>query len=121
MDGSSLRELGKDLLAEKEYERALAMFAEAVRQNPADHRARMAAARCLLALHERERAVLAWYACAEGLLRRDYLLSAIAACKLALEVSPTERLVLDTLARVHARAVREAQGKTRVPPPHAPE
>ena len=46
MNESSLRELGMDLLEERQFERALAVFAEAVRRVPADHRSRMMAARC---------------------------------------------------------------------------
>ena len=84
---SHLRELGMDLLEEKQFEKALAVFSEAVRRVPADHRSRMMAARCLSELGEKERAVTALHACAEGLLKRDYLLSAIAACKMALQLS----------------------------------
>lgn len=118
---SSLRELGKDLLEEGQLERALAVCAEAVRRSPADHRARMMAARCLAGMGERERAATALHACAEGLLRRDYLLSAIAACKLALDLIPGDRRLRDTLVRIHARAVRSAPGKAVVPPPLPPE
>ncbi|XXF75963.1 cyclic nucleotide-binding domain-containing protein [Myxococcaceae bacterium GXIMD 01537] len=121
MNDSSLRELGQDLLEERQFERALAVFAEAVRRVPADHRSRLLAARCLAELGERERAVTVYHACAEGLLRRDYLLSAMAACKLALELAPQERRVRDTLVRLHSRAVRSAPGRARVPPPLPPE
>ena len=107
----SLRELGMDLIEERQFERALAVFAESVRRRPADHRSRMLAARCLAELGERERAVTAYHACAEGLLRRDYLLSAMAACKLALEMAPQERRLKDTLVRIHARAARNAPGR----------
>jgi len=117
----SLRELGMDLLEDHQFERALGVFAEAVRRTPEDHRSRMMAARCLASLGERERAVTALHACAEGLLRRDYLLSAIAACRQALELSPAEKRVRETLSRIHARAVRAAPGRARVPPPLPPE
>lgn len=117
----SLRELGMDLIEDRQFERALAVCAETVRRNPADHRARMMAARCLAELGEKERAVTALHACAEGLLRRDYLLSAIAACKLALTWNPNERRIRDTLVRIHARAARAAPGKATVPPPLPPE
>src|SRR6218665_2611812 len=93
MNESSLRELGLDLLEDRQFERALAVFAEAVRRLPADHRSRMLAARCLSELGERERAVTVYHARAAGLLRRDYLLSAMAACKLGLELAPQERRV----------------------------
>lgn len=121
MSGSSLRELGQDLFADGQYERALGVFAEAVRRQPADHRARMLAAKCYEKLREAERAVSVLHACAEGLLRRDYLLSAVAACKQALALSPKEKRLRDTLSRVHARAERVAQGKAQVPPPLPPE
>ncbi|WP_163996787.1 cyclic nucleotide-binding domain-containing protein [Pyxidicoccus caerfyrddinensis] len=121
MNESSLRELGMDLIEERQFERALAVFAEAVRRVPADHRSRMLAARSLAEMGERERAVTAYHACAEGLLRRDYLLSAMAACKQALDLSPNERRLKDTLIRVHARAVRNAPGRAAVPPPLPPE
>ena len=121
MNESSLRELGMDLFEERQFERALAVFAEAVRRVPADHRSRMLASRCLAELGERERAVTAYHACAEGLLRRDYLLSAMAACKLALELSPNERRLRETLFRMHSRAARSAPGRAAVPPPLPPE
>ncbi|MBN1205201.1 MAG: cyclic nucleotide-binding domain-containing protein [Myxococcaceae bacterium] len=121
MSESSLRELGMDLLEERQFERGLAVFAESVRRTPADHRSRMLAARCLAELGERERAVTAYHACAEGLLKRDYLLSAMAACKLALELAPQERRLKDTLVRIHARAARNAPGRASVPPPLPPD
>lgn len=121
MNQSSLRELGMDLLEERQFERALAVFAEAVRRQPADHRSRMLASRCFAELGEKERAVTGLHACAEGLLRRDYLLSAMAACKQALDLIPTERRLKETLSRIHARAVRSAPGKASVPPPLPPE
>ncbi len=121
MSQSSLRELGMDLLEDRQFERALGVFAEAVRRNPEDHRSRMQAARCLTELGEKERAVTALHACAEGLLKRDYLLSAMAACKLALQISPQERRLRDTLARVHARAARATHKRAAVPPPLPPE
>jgi CRP-like cAMP-binding protein len=110
-----------DLLEERQFERGLAVFAESVRRRPADHRSRMLAARCLAELGERERAVTAYHACAEGLLRRDYLLSAMAACKLAMELAPQERRLKDTLARIHARAARNVPGRASVPPPLPPD
>lgn len=116
MSGASLRDLGEDLFAEGKFEQALKAFAETVRRIPADHRSRMFAARCLMRMGERERAVLVLHACAEGLLRRDFLLSAMAACKLALDLSPKERLIHETLARIHARAVKTASGRAQVPP-----
>lgn len=116
-----LRELGSDLYADAQYERALAIFAEAVRRRPADHRSRMLASRCLAKLGQKERAVSALHACAEGLLRRDYLLSAMAAVRLGLELTPNEKRLKETLARIHARAARAAPGKARVPPPLPPE
>lgn len=121
MNDSSLRELGLDLLEDRQFERALAVFAEAVRRVPADHRSRLMSARCLAELGERERAVTAYHACAEGLLRRDYLLSAMAACKLGLELAPQERRLRDTLVRLHARAARNVAGRASVPPPLPPE
>lgn len=118
---SHLRELGLDLLDEQQFDKALAVFAEAVRRVPADHRSRMLAARCLSELGEKERAVTALHACAEGLVKRDYLLSAIAACKQALTLSPNEKRLKDTLSRIHSRAARAVGGKAAVPPPLPPE
>ncbi|MBX5482532.1 MAG: cyclic nucleotide-binding domain-containing protein [Myxococcaceae bacterium] len=117
----ALRELGVDLFEDGQFERALGVFAEAVRRAPADHRARMLAAQCFAKLGEHERAVTALHTCAEGLLRRDYLLSAIASIKLALELSPAERRLKDTLLRIHARAARNVPGRAQVPPPLPPE
>jgi CRP-like cAMP-binding protein len=121
MNPSSLRELGMDLFAERQFERALSIFAEAVRRTPADHRSRMLAGRCFAELGEKERAVTALHACAEGLLKRDYLLSAIAACKIALDIGPNEKRLRDSLIRIHARASRAAPGRAAVPPPLPPE
>lgn len=117
----SLRELGMDFVADGNWERALGVFAEAVRRVPADHRARMLAARCYAKLGENERAVAVLHACAEGLLRRDYLLSAIAACRQALPLAPREKRIRETLARIHARAARVIGGRAAGPPPLPPE
>jgi CRP-like cAMP-binding protein len=121
MNPSSLRDLGVDLLEERQFDRALAFFAEAVHRRPADHQSRTLAATCLAGLGEKERAVIALHACAEGLLRRGYLLSAIAACKRALELNTNEKRVQETLLRIHARAIRAAPGKAAIPPPLPPE
>lgn len=121
MSESSLRELGMDLIEERQFERGLAVFAESVRRRPADHRSRMLAARCLAELGERERAVTVYHACAEGLLKRDYLLSSMAACKLGLELAPQERRLKETLVRLHARAARNVPGRASVPPPLPPD
>lgn len=121
LNTSSLRELGLDLMQEREFLKALGVFAETVHRQPSDHRSRVLAARCYVEIGERERAVMALHACAEGLLARDFLLSATAACKLALELNPHERMVLETLKRVHARAVRTAPGRAAIPPPAPPE
>ncbi|MBX7101165.1 MAG: cyclic nucleotide-binding domain-containing protein [Myxococcaceae bacterium] len=121
MSGSSLRELGLDLLEDGNLERALGAFAESVKRQPADHRSRMLAARCLEKLGEAERAVTVLHACAEGLLKRDYLLSAIAAVKRGLTLAPGEKRLHDALHRVHARAARTAPGRAQVPPPLPPE
>lgn len=117
----SLRELGLDFVADGNWERALGVFAEAVRRQPRDHRARMLAARCYQKMGEAERAVAVLHACAEGLLRRDYLLSAIAACLQALPMAPKEKRIRETLARIHARAARVVGGRAGGPPPLPPE
>lgn len=121
MSASSLRELGQDLFDDGNTERALGAFAEAVRRQPRDHRARMLAAKCFEKLGEPERAVTVLHACAEGLLKRDYLLSAMAAVKQGLLLAPSEKRLQDALLRIHARAARSAQGRAFVPPPLPPE
>jgi CRP-like cAMP-binding protein len=121
MSGSSLRELGLDLIADQQWEKALGVFAEAVRRQPGDHRSRVLAARCYEKLSEPERAVTVLHACAEGLLRRDYLLSGMAACKQALLLSPNEKRLQETLGRIHSRAARTASGRAAGPPPLPPE
>lgn len=113
---NSLREQGQELLAQGNWEFALAVLAEAVRRRPSDHRARLMAAQCLTELGERERAVTVLHIAAEGLLARDYLLSAIGACKQALRINPVEKRLRETLKKVHARASSAAQGKPPVPP-----
>lgn len=118
---SSLRELGQDLIADGNWERALGVFAEAVKRQPADYRSRMLAAQCYEKLGERERAVTVLHACAEGLLKRDYLLSAIAACRQAWPLAPKEKRLQETLVRIHARASKVTMGKASVPPPLPPE
>ncbi len=117
----SLRELGLDFVAEGNWERALAVFAEAVHRRPNDHRARMLAAQCYAKLGEQERAVAVLHACAEGLLRRDYLLSAIAACRQSRAFAPKEKRITETLARIHSRAAKSVVGRASVPPPLPPE
>lgn len=117
----SLRELGQDFIDGGDWERALAVFAEAVRRQPSDHRARMLGARCYSKLGEAERAVTVLHACAEGLLKRDYLLSAIAACRQAMSIAPKQKRLQETLARIHARAARALSGRAQVPPPLPPE
>lgn len=110
-----------DFVADENWGRALGVFAEAVRRQPADHRSRMLAARCYQKMGEAERAVAVLHACAEGLLKRDYLLSAIAACRQALPMAPKEKRIRETLSRIHARAARVIGGRAGGPPPLPPE
>jgi CRP-like cAMP-binding protein len=79
------------------------------------------ASRCYQELAQPERAVGVLHACAQGLLRRDFLLSATAALKQALQILPEDKRVLDTLLEIHARAVRTASGRAAVPPPLPPQ
>jgi CRP-like cAMP-binding protein len=118
---AGLRELGVDLLEDGNAERALGVFAEAVRRDSSDYRSRMLGARAYATLGESERAVMVLHACAEGLLRRDYLLSAIVACRQALPLAPKEKRIHETLGRIHARAARQTIGKAVVPPPMPPQ
>lgn len=113
----SLFELGTAALKQGHAERALGLLAEAVRRRSSDHRARLAAARAMAEMGERERALLVLNAAAEGLLRRDYLLSAILAVKLALRFNPAEKMLKDTLRKLHARAVEVAAKAAETPPP----
>jgi CRP-like cAMP-binding protein len=113
----SLREQGQELLSQHQFEPALALLAEAVRRTPTDHRSRLLAARCMVELGERERAVTVLHTTAENLLGRDYLLSAIAACKQALRLNPVEKRLKETLRRIHARASAHAPGKASGAPP----
>ncbi len=117
----SLRELGLDFIGDQQWERALGIFAEAVRRHPEDHRSRMFAARCYEKLGETERAVTVLHSCAEGLLKRDYLLSAIAACRQALPMAPRERRIRECLERIHSRAAKGGVGRAGGPPPLPPE
>ncbi len=117
---SALRRRGEQSFQDEDWERALAHYAELVRLAPGDHQARFRAARCLLRLGEMERAVTAYHAAAEGLLKKGYLLSSIAACKEAMRVNPGEKRVRETLERIHARAVAEV-GRFSVPPPLPPD
>jgi CRP-like cAMP-binding protein len=117
----ALRRRGNDFFTAEDWEQALACYAELVRLDPGDHRSRFRASRCLLNLGERERAVTAYHAAAEGLLGKGYLLSAMAACKEALRVNPGEKRVKDTLRRIHGRAATAATGRSPVPPPLPPD
>jgi CRP-like cAMP-binding protein len=117
----ALRELGLDFMADANFERALGVFSEAVRRTPADHRSRMWAARCYAKMGETERAVSVLQTCSEGLLKRDYLLSAIGACRQALHLAPNEKRIVETLLRIHARAARVLGGRALGPPPLPPE
>lgn len=114
-----LFESGLSALKSGHAEVALAQLAEVVRLKPSDHRARLMAARAMGEMGEPERAMLALHAAAEGMLRRDYLLSSILAIKLALRFNPAEKLLKKTLAEIHARArvVTLQQAEAPKPPP----
>ena len=117
---AKLSEDGTKAFREGRFEEALGMLAESVRRTPGDHRSRILAGRCLGQLGERERALTVLHTSAEGLLRRDYLLSAILAAKLALRFNPAEKRLKQVLTRIHERASAAAAGRASVPIP-APE
>jgi CRP-like cAMP-binding protein len=116
-----LREVGRERFRLRDWEPALAAFAEAVRRQASDHRSRIFAAQCLAEMGERERAISVLHVAAEGLLARDYLLSSIAACKLGLRINSSEKRLRDTLLRIHARTSASATGRAAVPPPLPPD
>ena len=116
-----LREVGRERFRLRDWGPALGAFAEAVRRQPSDHRSRIFAGECLAEMGERERAITVLHAAAEGLLSRDYLLSAVAACKLALRINSSEKRIRDTLLRIHARTSVASAGRAAVPPPLPPD
>jgi CRP-like cAMP-binding protein len=117
---TTLFDSGNMALRQGQFEVALAHLGEAVRRVPSDHRSRLGAARALAELGERERALLVLNQAAEGLLRRNYLLSAMMAVKLALRFNPAEKLLKQTLARIHAQALATAPSRQAAPPPVPP-
>lgn len=113
---ATLYELGYESWRAGRFEEALAALAESVRRLRSDHRARVLAARCMIELGERERALTVLHEAAEGLLRRDYLLSSVFAIKLALRLNPAEKRLKDTLRKIHARTSAAAKGRAAVAP-----
>ncbi len=118
---AALRRKGEELYGKEDWQGALACYAELVRLHPGDHIARLRASHSLLRLGERERAVTAYHAAAESLLGKGYLLSAMVACKEAIDIYPGEKRIKDTLRRIHGRASVDATGRSPVPPPLPPE
>jgi CRP-like cAMP-binding protein len=116
----TLFENGIRALKDGRYEEALALLAEAVRHKPYDHRARLMAARAMAGLGEKERALTVLLSTAEGLLKRNYLLSAIMAVKLAQQINPEEAPLKEILRRIHARAREIPPSKVDGPPPLPP-
>jgi CRP-like cAMP-binding protein len=71
----------------------------------------------MIELGERERALTVLHGAAEALLGHDHLLAALAACRRALWLNPSERRVLDTVRRIHARgSTRPGEAAPPLPP-----
>lgn len=124
MSGTTTMDLhaqADDAAGRGDFVTALRFSAEILRVAPLDGRARLKVGLCLAALGRVEDAVTVIQLLAHTLMRRGYMLSAIGACRDALNLEPGSPRIHSTLQRIHELVYGlEGRGRARVPPPSVP-
>ncbi|MBZ4417329.1 cyclic nucleotide-binding domain-containing protein [Myxococcus sp. RHSTA-1-4] len=115
MELRKLKDKATEAFTKGRFSKAAELYEEYCRADPKDHQSRLRTGDAWAKAGQRERAVAAYQAAAEGFAKEGFLPRAIAASKLILELDPAHRGVQQMLADLYARRAAPAGAKARGP------
>ena len=130
MEARQLKDKATEAFTKGRFSKAAELYEDYCRAEPKDHQSRLRTGDAWAKAGQKDRAISAYQAAAEGFAKEGFLPRAIAASKLILELDPAHRGVQQMLADLYARRgstpapksrTPMANGLTVAPPPSAPE
>jgi CRP-like cAMP-binding protein len=115
MDLRKLKDKATEAFTKGRFFRAAELYEEYCRADPKDHQSRLRTGDAWTKAGQRERAISAYQAAAEGFAKEGFLPRAIAASKLILELDPAHHGVQQMLADLYARRAAPAGARARAP------
>lgn len=115
MELRKLKDKATEAFTKGRFSKAAEFYEEYCRADPKDHQSRLRTGDAWAKAGQRDRAIAAYQAAAEGFAREGFLPRAIAASKLILELDPEHRGVQQMLADLYARRASPAGAKARGP------
>jgi CRP-like cAMP-binding protein len=113
MELRKLKDKATEAFTKGRFSKAAEFYEEYCRADPKDHQSRLRTGDAWAKAGQRDRAIAAYQAAAEGFAREGFLPRAIAASKLILELDPEHRGVQQMLADLYAR--RASPGGAKAP------
>lgn len=124
MELRQLRDKASEAFTKGRFSKAAELYEQYTKGDPKDYQARVRLGDAWVKAGQRDRAIQAYQAAAEGFAREGFLPRAIAASKLILELDPKHQGVQQMLADLYARrgGPAAAEGRSsRAPAPAAPQ
>jgi hypothetical protein len=130
MEARKLKDKATEAFTKGRFSKAAELYEDYCRAEPKDHQSRLRTGDAWAKAGQKDRAISAYQAAAEGFAKEGFLPRAIAASKLILELDPAHRGVQQMLADLYARRSSTPASKARAPmanglsvapPPSAPE
>jgi CRP-like cAMP-binding protein len=115
MELRKLKDKATEAFTKGRFSKAAELYEEYCRADPKDHQSRLRTGDAWVKAGQRERAISAYQAAAEGFAKEGFLPRAIAASKLILELDPAHRGVQQMLADLYARRGTPAGARARGP------
>jgi CRP-like cAMP-binding protein len=115
MEARQLKDKATEAFTKGRFSKAAELYEEYCRADPKDHQSRLRTGDAWVKAGQKDRAISAYQAAAEGFAKEGFLPRAIAASKLILELDPAHRGVQQMLADLYARRGSAPASKARTP------
>ncbi|ATB48153.1 cyclic nucleotide-binding domain-containing protein [Corallococcus macrosporus] len=115
MELRKLKDKATEAFTKGRFSKAAELYEDYCRAEPKDHQSRLRSGDAWVKAGQKDRAISAYQAAAEGFARDGFLPRAIAASKLILELDPAHRGVQQMLADLYARRGTPAGARVRGP------
>ncbi|NTX02534.1 cyclic nucleotide-binding domain-containing protein [Myxococcus sp. CA040A] len=115
MEARKLKDRAAEAFTKGRFSKAAELYEDFCKLDPKDHQSRLRTGDAWAKAGERERAISAYQAAAEGFAKEGFLPRAIAASKLILELDPSHQGVQQMLANLYARRGTPAGARARGP------
>ncbi|MBI3183176.1 MAG: cyclic nucleotide-binding domain-containing protein [Myxococcales bacterium] len=113
MELRKLKDKAAEAFSKGRFAKAAELYEDYCKEDAKDHQARVRMGDAFAKSGNRDRAILAYKAAAEGYAREGFLPRAIAASKLVLELDASHKGVQQMLAQLYARKAGPADGKPK--------